>query len=975
MEQTLPDNQPPRLEMQVGDVARFLDSLIQGVTIHDRDGLLLTYNRGAQHIIEIADEQERRMRQTPAPFLSVFDAGGRPIPREELPLFRTLSTQLPIDSELVGFVRSDGETTWLSVSTAPLFHEGEPEPYGVLSSFVDITKSIRAEKEVRFVLENVSEVVFRLDPEGCCSYLNPSWTTLTGVPIFEATGQPICDFIHPEDRERVSEGLSALTSENLDVLETKARLLQRGNVLVWVLLRVNAVQGVGAAYDGFYGTLQDISEAHLGQEALEDSRRLLAEAQATAGVGNWDLDVQSGEIHWSEEAARLFGFPDGRQRVSIDEYLETILKLPHNDPFAPCFRAMNQGQFDSYDIAVVLADGQTRHLNVSGTCVAEPETGKVVRIRGTVMDVTGRVERAQLLERQRRFLQSVIDAAPNLIYIKDEEGRLLMVNRATADLCNSTPEEMRGRPDTDFNDNPEELARFREEGRRLIQDGGSEYLGDVCYNVDGTGRWYTIHKAAIPALDGDGSVALTISTEITERKLAEEAMDLARREALAASQAKSEFLANISHEIRTPMNGVLGMAQLLLDADLPEAQRDLVARLKGSADNLMSLLNDVLDFSKIEANRMRFEEHPFDLLAVLEESASLFCENAKQKRLWIALEGDWENRPHLLGDRLRVAQIVNNLLGNALKFTEKGGATLRARVTETGATIEVEDTGLGIPRDRQAEIFESFTQADGSTCRRFGGTGLGLSIVRRLVDLMEGQISVRSNLGKGSCFLIDLPLQPVEVNTLPTPLAGRHFVNAHGHQGRHVRSALRSLGAKVDEPGFAGIDLRDYFGDRGTPWPSSHPAALGAVRQKFLDRIVPAVRPAAMTPLSNAPRILLTEDNEVNRMVATKLLERLGCTVVEAGDGQEAVDILARHDFEVVLMDVQMPRLDGLKATQTIRRRETSGRRVPIIAMTAHALEGDRERCMAAGMDDYLSKPIRAEDLEAAVRRWCGQLL
>ncbi|RYG34868.1 PAS domain S-box protein [bacterium] len=968
MDQSSRQNEPPRIVVKAEEVAHLFDSLIQGITIHDREGNLLTYNRGAKHILEISGSAPITVGDT-----RVFDAEGRTVAREDLPLFRTFATKEHLESELVGSLRSNGEIVWVSVSTAPLFHDGETEPYAVLSSFIEVTNTIRSERELQLVLGNVSEVVFRLDLHGRFHFLNSSWETLSGGRVSETLGLSFIEVFSPEHRDRVSQGLAALESGDSPLCELKARVLRMGQEPVWVYVRVSYVDHGSDAYRGFYGTLQDISDAHASREALEDSRRLLAEAQAIAHVGNWDLDVQTGDLSWSEEAARLFGFTDGRDHVPVGEYIEKILRLPQDDPSAPCFQAMREGFFTPYDVAIQLEDGQKRHLSVSGHCIANPVTGEQMRIRGTVMDVTARVEEAASLDRQRRFLQSVIDAAPNLIYIKDDEGRLLMANQATADLCGTTPEDMRGRPDTDFNHNPAELARYREESRRVVQKGGSEYLGDICYDIGGTGRWFTIHKAAIPALDGKGYVALTISTDITERKAAEQAMDIARQEALAASQAKSEFLANISHEIRTPMNGVLGMAQLLLDADLPDDQRELVARLKGSADNLMSLLNDVLDFSKIEANRMGMEEHPFDLLTILEESAALFCENAKQKRLWIAVEGNWEHRPFLLGDRLRVAQIVNNLLGNALKFTETGGATLRANISENGVSIEVEDTGLGIPRERQAEIFESFTQADGSTCRRFGGTGLGLSIVRRLVDLMNGQVFVRSNLGKGSCFRIDLPLQPIEVTMTTPPLAGRYFINAKGHQGRHVRSALRSLGGRVDEPGQDGFDLRDAFGDRGEPWPSSHPAALGAIRQKFLDNFLPAVLPGKPAPLAGSPRILLTEDNEVNRMVATKLLERLGCEVIGAGDGQEALEMLSKNDFEVVLMDIQMPRMDGIEAAQTIRRRESVGRRIPIIAMTAHALEGDRERCLAAGMDDYLSKPIRAEDLESKVRYWCDR--
>ena len=412
----------------------------------------------------------------------------------------------------------------------------------------------------------------------------------------------------------------------------------------------------------------------------------------------------------------------------------------------------------------------------------------------------------------------------------------------------------------------------------------------------------------------------SLRTEELERRVEERTIDLndAKDKAEAASRLKSEFLANMSHEIRTPLNGVMGMLELLKESGLRSQQQQYADVSLSSARSLLSLINDILDYSKIEASQLQLDEHAFDLRQIATEVVTISAAQKNQADVDVLLDFAPTAPPQVVGDSLRIRQVLTNLVSNALKFTQSGQVVVDINAVpdaEQNYTYRfaVRDTGIGIAEDKLSVIFGKFAQADSSTTRQYGGTGLGLAISQQLINMMGGRIHVSSEPGCGSefSFHLQLPVVTAEASVNGESLAGQ---------------AADLPSVTSEQPTTAGMP------------------------------------------------VLLADDNEVNRLVAGETLRRLGCEVTVAEDGQQALDLLQQQAFAVVLMDCQMPVMDGYESTRQIRRLPSDSRNVPVIALTAHAMAGDRDKCLAAGMNDYLAKPFSLETLQKKLQRWTGRV-
>lgn len=644
------------------------------------------------------------------------------------------------------------------------------------------------------------------------------------------------------------------------------------------------------------------------------------------------------------------------------------------------------------------------------------------------------------VEERTSYLNALIENSPLAIMVLDSERRVQLCNPAFEQMFQYSRQELIGKPVDGLLAETNLLAEARNISHETL---GGIPMNLVTQRMRKDGSLVDVELHGVPlVVKGEVVGSLGLYQDISARKRTEEAMRQAKEAAEASSRAKSEFLANMSHEIRTPMNGIMGMTELVLDTELDSEQREYLNMAKLSADSLLSLINDILDYSKIEAGKLEIDVIDFNLGDAIGDTMKTLSLRAHQKGLELAYDVRPDVPDALLGDPGRLRQIIVNLVGNAIKFTERGEVILYVETEwRTGEDIQlhftISDTGIGIPVEKQATIFEAFTQADGSMSRTYGGTGLGLTISSRLVGFMHGRIWVESEPGKGSHFhftahfglqkapartivprdpatLRDMRVLVVDDNATNRQILSKMLTNWHINP-RAVESGAKAIVALRESQGLgriyplilldAQMPEMDGFAlaetiKRNPDWKSATIMMLSSAGQRgdakrcrelgisayltkpvrqaeLLDAVLTALgtkptkeaAPALVTRHSlrengNHLRILLAEDNAVNQAVAVRLLEKRGHSVTVSGNGEEALAALEKQSFDLVFMDIQMPEMDGFEATAAIREKEkVSGHHLPVIAMTAHAMSGDRERCLGAGMDDYITKPIRPQEL------------
>ncbi len=810
------------------------------------------------------------------------------------------------------------------------------------------------------------------------------------------------------------------------------------------------------------------------QEKLADSEKKLDSILSTLHEVVWSMDPHNGRIVYINAAVEHLTRRGAGEFLAQRRLWRSMVHRDDRASMRNSIRRLLQEGTLAHEFRIVLVGGEVRTVE-SSAHVRRDDAGKAVCIDGTISDITERKHAEESVKKERALLRAVVDAIPERIYVKDREGRYL--------LQNATNLKVRGITNHDdvlnktvFDLFPRELAErlhmedqaAMESGTALLNREGATVFGSPSA-IDDQTHWHLTSK--IPLKDEAGNVygLVGVNRDITERKQAETALlrlneeledkviartvDLnrARDEAEEANQAKSSFLAAMSHEIRTPMNGVIGMIDVLHQSSLKGDQVEMVELIRESAFSLLGIIEDILDFSKIEAGKLELEQEAFAVADVVEGVCSLLNGMAEKKDVALTLYTDPAIPVEVMGDALRLRQVLINLANNAIKFSSEqpraGRVSLRALLIEQSprqVTVEfrVTDNGIGMDEETQARLFTAFTQADVTTTRRFGGTGLGLTIANHLVELMGGEITAQSAPGAGSTFKVRLPF--VVVSAKPgaveiSEVAGLScvVVGAAGGLAEDLAAYLEHANAVVeraadlasarmqtagrsglsvwvvdacDEPerleqmrvvahAQAGQDVHlvivliergkrrrprtvapDLITIDGNALSRRHflqavavaagRASLELETENLTSSKLAAIAPSREEALRRGGLILIAEDNETNQKVIVRQLALLGYAADVAADGREALERWHSGEYAMLLTDLHMPKMDGYELTQAIRAAEKDGKRIPIIALTANALKGEAERCRAAGMDDYRSKPSPLAELKSVLDRW-----
>jgi two-component system, sensor histidine kinase and response regulator len=903
---------------------------------------------------------------------------------------------------------------------------------------------LASREDIRLLLDSMAEAIYGIDLQGNCTFCNSACARLTG---YDDPAELLGKNMHQVLHHTRADG-APYRQEDCKIYVSRRRS-QTSHVDDEVLWRKDG-SSFPAEYwshpiyrngevTGSVVTFLDISARRQSQEALRKSEEKFQRLSEANVVGIMTGNLNGRILDANHAFLQMMGYMEqdlARESVRWDRM---VLEEDWSFLQAVSSQLRTAGVWGPQQVSLVRKD-RSRISVFMGLAVTDKDKEETI---GFAINLTEREHAQAALNQANQNLSTLITASPAAIMAFDGQGKIQVWNPAAERLFGWTCGELMGHippivPEEKREEFHERLRRAmegeelpREESRRLRKDGSVVEV--------------SISRANLHDAEGRIAGVMAVMEDITERKRYEEELQKARFAAEAASRAKSEFLANMSHEIRTPMNGVIGMTELALKTDLTRDQREYLEMARSSANSLLTVINDILDFTKIEAGKLDLDPIAFNIRDTVEDTARMLALKADQKGLELITDVQG-NVPQVgVGDPLRLRQVLFNLLGNAVKFTEKGEVVLAVKVEEATQGqvrlgFSVKDTGIGIPQGRQRAIFDAFTQADNSTTRNYSGTGLGLAISSRLVHMMGGEIWVESEMGKGSIFnftgtfgigsaeaeapapdsvdLRNLPIMVVDDNETSRTIL-RQTLKNWGMQPTMVDGAREALAVleqaqksgkpfplvitdmhMPDMDGFAlaeqiksnpslaqaTIMMLTSSGHHGDitrcrqlgvkayltkPVKQSELLHAIAVSMSSLGGLQPAgtlVTRQSLDQTIHPLRILVAEDNRVNQVLVRRLLEQRGHTVVVAGNGLEALARLETSSFDMVLMDVQMPEMDGFEATRAIREKERSGTtRLPIIALTAHAMKGDQERCLAAGMDGYVSKPLQPAELFATI--------
>ena len=895
----------------------------------------------------------------------------------------------------------------------------------------------KSENFYHSLVETLPQYIIRKDLAGRFTFANQKFCALLGRSLQDIVGRTDHDFYPPElaDKFRRDDRRIVETARRLDTVEEN-RAADSDPTFVQVV-KTPILDEHGMVV-GIQGVFWDVTEIRRTEMELEFEQQLLRELLNSIPDHVYFKDRDSRFIRCSRELSDQLGLdsPDeAKGKTDFDFFTREHAQKAYNDEQRilrtgkPIISSVERETMPSGEMHWMLTTKMPLRIgdDIIGTFGVSRDISKLIAVEHE-------------LKEARMKYQEIFEKAVEGIFQTTPDGRYLEANPALARIYGYDSAQELLQSITNIERQLYVDQRRRQEFQKRMEEEGEvhEFESEI-YRRDGEKIWISESARSVRNHSGQILYYEGIAENISERKRAEAALEKARQTALEATRLKSIFLANMSHEIRTPLNGILAMAGLLRRTPLNEKQTHFATTIEESGIALLRLINNILDFSKMESGKMTLESADFDPSALIDSVSELLAESAERKGLEFIVDVD-PNIPSLVsGDATRLRQILNNLAGNAIKFTNEGEIRIhvesrKSRSDKCRLRFEVQDTGIGIDPSVRRKIFQSFTQADQSTNRRFGGTGLGLTISRQLVDLMGGRLQVRSEPGKGSRFWFTLNFESCQ--NLPDPVAvpdpqleGKCALIAvvNPAVGRFIRSCLekhhvstvmvhsvararKHLGeGKTRKINYL-IVAQNLSGNRGLKFceevkangpdkamrkillaplgkytpasrleqcgidyvitrPISRSRILSSLKDKAVAKKT-AARPQSTRPSLKKHQILVVEDNRVNQSVAHHILQQLGYEGTTAENGMEAIARLQQNYYPIILMDCQMPELDGYETTRRIREMEVSQpnrKRSHIIAMTANAMEGDRQKCLESGMDDYISKPLILPRLEAAL--------
>ena len=836
-------------------------------------------------------------------------------------------------------------------------------------------RSSGQEVDILQLVSGISDVLWRFDadPAGrrTGEYISPAVDRMLDLPegtIQNSFKKYFCH-VHPDDRRALRRFFSRIVHGKAREDAVEYRLQRADGSHLWVYSRGSACPQPDGRIR-IYGITSDINERKKAEEAMQESEARWQFALEGAGSGLWDWNGRTNRVFYSPQWIAMLGYEPQEIGDTLDEWDRRL----HPDDRETCHTELQRhlrGETGIYhnQHRVLCKDGSYKWVLDRGKVMARTEDGRPLRFISTQSDITERKRARELIwarsEELAWMLRSMMNAFIVCKSVFDSQGKFLSyrfeyINDAYERIAGVRSEDVLGKtvhevwPDTDSSW-IENYGRVAMTGEPLTFDIFLKQTGKHCH-CHVYRPWKTPERFCM------------IFDDITELKNAQDALVLAKDAAEKADRAKSEFLANMSHEIRTPLNGIIGMTGLLLETKLDEEQLEYARIARVSSEALLSLINSILDFSKIEARKMTLEVLDFDLAQTLQEAIGFPAVGAREKGLELSYSIEPDVPLLLCGDQGKLRQILVNLLSNAVKFTSCGRIAVNVslekenqigeRKNNTGGNIgksgndaiirfSVSDTGIGIPQSRMHLLFSPFTQVDSSTTRRYGGTGLGLAICKQLAELMGGRIEVESKEGKGSTFWF-------------TALFGRQQAASATDSTNKVHSSARAERNDAAE--------RNEGADRQAAVAAKLPG--GSSSGGF------ATSASSPGDAKHAVRILVAEDNPINQKVAQAMIKKMGFRSDTAASGLETLKALQSIPYDLVLMDCQMPEMDGFEATRRIRRDESAAlnRDIPIIAMTASVMAGDKKRCLEAGMNDFIAKPVQRRELEEMLVRWLDQV-